>query len=229
VTWRLALRFPVIATDFDGTLAQDGCLDRRTVTALLRVRESGRRVILITGRELENLRQTFPGLDLFDAVVAENGAVLYHPSTREEKVLASVPPTAFVERLRQDGVNPLSVGRCIVATVTPHEGAVRRAIRELQLDLQVIFNREAVMVLPAGVDKGTGLNATMADFGVSSANALGFGDAENDFAFLNLCGLSVAVANAIPSLKAKVHVVSVSGYGAGVTEVVEKLLAGTLA
>jgi hydroxymethylpyrimidine pyrophosphatase-like HAD family hydrolase len=204
-------------------------VDRGTVTALLRARESGRRVILITGRELENLRQIFPGLDLFDAVVAENGAVLYQPSTREEKALATVPPVDFVEKLRLDGVNPLSVGRCIVATVRPHEGAVRRAILELQLDLQVIFNREAVMVLPTRVDKGTGLEAAVADLGVSSASVLGFGDAENDFAFLNLCGLSVAVSNAIPSLKAKVHLVTVSGYGAGVAEVVEKLLASTLA
>jgi hydroxymethylpyrimidine pyrophosphatase-like HAD family hydrolase len=202
------VRFPVIAVDFDGTLAQDGQVDRATLTALLRVRESGRRVILITGRELEDLQHTFPGLHLFDAVVAENGAVLYCPSTREERFLGTVAPACFVERLQRSGVTPLSVGRRIVATVKPHDRTVRRAIRELQLDLQVIFNREAVMILPAGVDKGAGLNAVLADFGISSGRVLGFGDAENDYVFLRLCGSSVAVANAIPGLKEKVHLVT---------------------
>jgi phosphoglycolate phosphatase (TIGR01487 family) len=223
------VQFPVVAADFDGTLAQDGRMDHDTQTALLRVRQSGRRVILITGRELENLQQTFSALDLFDVVVAENGAALYHPLTREESFLGTAPPAGFIERLRRDGVNPLSVGRRIVATVRSHEETVCQAIRELRLDLQVIFNREAVMVLPPGVDKGLGLKTVLAEFGVSSVSVLGFGDAENDYAFLALCGFSVAVANAIPSLKERVDLVSAGSYGPGVVEVLEKLVAvGTL-
>jgi len=53
---------------------------------------------------------------------------------------------------------------------------------------------------------------------------VGFGDAENDFAFLSLCGFSVAVANAIPSLKERVHLVTSGEDGAGVVEVLQKLL-----
>ncbi len=46
----------------------------------------------MTGRELPNLRRVFDKFDLFDRVVAENGAVLYRPQKREEKVLAEPPP-----------------------------------------------------------------------------------------------------------------------------------------
>jgi hydroxymethylpyrimidine pyrophosphatase-like HAD family hydrolase len=218
------MRFRVVAADYDGTLANEGSVDKDTLEALARVRESRRKLILVTGRELDQLRSVFSDLGLFDLVVAENGALLYRPSTGEEKVLGKVPPAPFVEMLQRSRVSPLSVGRCIVATVRPHEKAVYQAIRELRLDLQVIFNREAVMVLPAGLDKGTGLRAALAELGLSSMSAVGIGDAENDYAFLSLCGFSVAVANAIPSLKERVHLVTTANDGVGVVEVLQKLL-----
>ncbi len=220
----MRFRWQAIAADYDGTLANNGRVAKDTLQTLQRVRESGRKIVLITGRELESLQSVFTQLDLFDLIVAENGALLYRPSTGEEKLLGKILPVAFVEMLRQSGANPLSVGRGIVATVRPYEAAVYRAIRELGLDLQVIFNRESVMTLPVGVDKGTGFRAAVAELDVASTSVVGFGDAENDFAFLSLCGFSVAVANAIPSLKDRVHLVTSGEDGAGVVEVLQKLL-----
>src|SRR3981081_367489 len=122
------MRYRVIAVDYDGTLAHNGQVDRNTVQTLARVQESGRKLLMVTGRELESLRSVFPQLGLFDLIVAENGALLYHPSTGEEKLLAKGPSAACVEMLRRSGANSLSVGRCIVATLRPHEAAVYRAI-----------------------------------------------------------------------------------------------------
>ena len=218
------MRFRVIATDYDGTLARDGQVDKNTLATLARIHASGRKVVLITGRELGSLRTVFPELDRFDLIVAENGALLYYPSTGEEKLLTSAPPAAFAQMLQHSGVDPLSVGRCIVATVRPYEVEVAKAIRDLRLDLQVIFNRESVMVLPAGVDKSTGFRAAMAELHLPAASVVGIGDAENDYAFLSLCGFSVAVANAIPSLKERVHMVTSGEDGAGVVEALQKLL-----
>jgi len=220
----MKLRWQAIAADYDGTLANEGRVAKDTLRMLQRVRESGRKIVLITGRELESLQSVFTQLDVFDLIVAENGALLYHPSTGEEKLLGKILPVAFVERLRQSGAHPLSVGRGIVATVRPYEAAVYGAIHDLGLDLQVIFNRESVMTLPVGVDKSTGFRAVLAELGLASASVVGFGDAENDFAFLSLCGFSVAVANAIPSLKERVHLVTSGEDGAGVVEVLQKLL-----
>jgi hydroxymethylpyrimidine pyrophosphatase-like HAD family hydrolase len=218
------MRFRVVATDYDGTLANNGSVGKDALAMLELVRKSGRKPVLITGRELESLRSVFPELGLFDLIVAENGALLYDPSTGKEKLLGKVAPTSFVEMLRRSGVTPLSVGRCVVATVRPHEAAVYKAIHKLGLDLQVIFNRESVMVLPGGVDKGTGFRAAMAELRLPGASVVGLGDAENDYAFLSLCGFSVAVANAIPSLKERVHLVTTGEDGAGVVEVLQKLL-----
>ena len=219
------MNFDALATDYDGTIAHDGRCDDETVAALRRVRDVGFRLVMVTGRELTDLFNTFDYVDLFDRIVAENGAVLYEPATKSIKVLATAPPQPLLERLA--GI-PISVGHSIVATVEPHEHRVLSAIRELQLEWHVIFNKGSVMALPADVTKATGLAPALAALGISHERTVGVGDAENDQAFLRACGLAVAVANALPSVKHIAHVITVGARGAGVTELIEQLLAGAL-
>ena len=218
--------YHVIACDYDGTLATDGRIAPETLAALGRVRHAGRRVVLITGRRFDDLLVVCPELDFFDWVVAENGAVLYEPRAKRVDDLAAPPPAAFLAALEREGV-PFSAGRVIVATEVPHETAVLRAIHDLGLELQIIFNRESVMVLPAAVSKQSGLEEALRRLGVPAHNAIGVGDAENDHAFLRLAGFAVAVGNAIPSLIAEADLVTRAANGAGVREFVDSwLLAG---
>jgi HAD superfamily hydrolase (TIGR01484 family) len=222
------MRFHAIALDYDGTIAHHGNVDDGTVAALERLKKSGRRLILVTGRQLDDLRDVFPQYAMFDRIVAENGALLYRPSTKEEKPLGEKPPDAFVHALRARGVDPVAEGRVIVATWTPHETTVLRVIHELGLELQIIFNKGAVMVLPAGINKASGLNAALEELGLSSHNVVGVGDAENDHAFLQLCECAVATENALPSLKEKVDLITQRDHGPGVCEVIEALIAEDL-
>jgi hypothetical protein len=223
------MRYYVLATDFDGTLAADGRVDQETITALKRVRESGRKLILATGRHIDDLLRVFPEIHLFDYVVVENGALLYRPDTREEKALGDSPSDAFVRRLREQEVTPLSVGRVVVSTWEPHGPTVLEAIRDLGLELQVIFNKGAVMVLPSGMNKGTGLKAALEEMNISPHNVVGIGDAENDHSFLNACECSVAVDNALPMLKKEVDLITSGARGAGVVELIDRLVTSDLA
>jgi HAD superfamily hydrolase (TIGR01484 family) len=147
------MRFAALATDYDGTLARDGSVATATLEALERLRQSGRKLILVTGRELADLETVFSGFDLFDSVIAENGAVLYTP-TREKRILAPPPNPLLIAELRRRGVTP-STGEAIIATWKPNETIVLEAIRDPGLELQVIFNKGAVMVLPVGVKAWT--------------------------------------------------------------------------
>jgi hypothetical protein len=144
-------------------------------------------------------------------------------------VLSAPPPEAFVHTLRARGVAPLSTGQVIVATWQPQETAVLEVIRDLGLELQVIFNKGAVMVLPTGVNKATGLAAALRELGLSPHNAVGVGDAENDHAFLRLCECAVAVANALPAVQDGADLVTQGARGAGVEELIDRLLASDLA
>jgi hydroxymethylpyrimidine pyrophosphatase-like HAD family hydrolase len=184
--------------------------------------------VLVTGRELPELKQVFPELELFDWVVAENGGLLYQPRTGLERPLTSAPAPELVDLLRSRNVPSLSVGRTVIATWEPYETVVLEAIRELGLELQVTFNKGAVMVLPSGVNKRTGLEAALSELGLSLHNTVGIGDAENDHAFLSACECSVAVANALPAVKAAVDHVTQAHHGAGVQELIEHLLTDDL-
>src|SRR5262249_10891435 len=159
--YRNRMRYFVLATDYDGTLAHDGIVSPVTIAALEQLRATGRKLILVSGRELGDLLRVFPRIELFDRVVAENGALIYTPATREEQPLGEAPPEALVAALRTHGVEPLSVGRVIIATWHPNEIVVLKTIRDLGLEHQVIFNKGAVMVLPAGINKAAGLGAAL--------------------------------------------------------------------
>ena len=219
------MRYRAVACDYDGTLADGGGLVHPdTIAALRATKLSGRRLVLVTGRELEDLATIFPQFSLFDRIVGENGAILYDPSGRITERLAEPPPARFVKALIERRVTPLSVGKVIVAARQPNEKVVLEVIRDLGLELQVIFNKGAVMVLPSAMNKGVGLLAALAQLGVSPRNCVGIGDAENDHAFLGLCECSVAVANALPGIRERVDFVTQGPDGAGVRELLEQLV-----
>lgn len=221
------MRYFALACDYDGTIATDGVVTGKTIILLEQLRHSGRKIILVTGRELDDLQKIFPQTSIFDLIVAENGALLYHPTTHREILLGEKPPENFIQVLTNHGI-PLSVGRVIVATWQPYEKIVLDAIRDSGLELQVIFNKGAVMVLPAGINKASGLQAALTELGLSPHNAVGVGDAENDHAFLNLCECAVAVANALPALKDRADWVTEGDHGAGVEELINTLLESDL-
>lgn len=223
------MRYHALACDYDGTIATDGRVAEDTIAALERVSRSRRRLLLVTGRELEDLFRVFPHHDLFDLIVAENGGVLYDPRQRTTRPLADPPPERFVARLRDQGVAPLGVGHIVVATREPHDETVLAAVRELGLELQVTYNKGAVMALPPGVNKATGLAAALGELDMSPHNVLAVGDAENDHAFLSAAECGAAVANAVPSLKDTADLVLSGARGAGVAELAGRLLADDLA
>jgi HAD superfamily hydrolase (TIGR01484 family) len=218
------MHFLALATDYDGTLAHGGVVDAPTRAALQRFKDTGRRLVLVTGRELPDLCNVYRDIGVFDRVVAENGALLYDPATGTETVLAEAPPPVLVERLKQKGVEPLSVGRVIVATWEPAEKAVLDVIRDLGLELQIIFNKGAVMVLPSGVNKASGLAAALNELGLSPRDVVAVGDAENDHAFMQACGCAAAVANALPVVKAAAGIRLQGERGAGVVELIDRIL-----
>jgi hydroxymethylpyrimidine pyrophosphatase-like HAD family hydrolase len=222
------MQYLVLATDYDGTLADNGRVDRTTLAALERVRQSGRKIVLVTGREVPELHRVFPRLDLCDLVVAENGGLLYWPAEKREQALAEPPPAEFLTEMRRLKVEPCSIGRVVFATWRPHEVAIAPVIERLGIDYQIVFNKRAVMVLPSNVNKASGLAAALGQLKIASERVVGIGDAENDLAFLEACGLAVAVANALPELKPHCDLVTPGDHGRGVCQLVEMLLADDL-
>src|SRR2546430_1661122 len=183
----------VFACDYDRTIADGGRCSPEVAAALGRVRESGRKILLVTGRMLSDLRSVCADVDrMFDAVVAENGAVLYFPETREATTLGDAPESALVEELRRRGV-PFDRGSSIIATTEGYAEAALAAVRETGVERTLVFNKGALMLVPGGVTKGTGLEAALTVLALSPHNMVGSGDAAYDHALLAFAELQRVV------------------------------------
>jgi HAD superfamily hydrolase (TIGR01484 family) len=225
----LVVNVHVLACDYDGTIADGGRCSLEMVQALARVRESGRKVLLVTGRLLPDLRSVCTDVDrMFDAVVAENGALLYFPETREARTLGDAPESALVEELRRRGV-PFDLGSSIIATSEAYAEAALAAVRDTGVERTLVFNKGALMLLPGGVTKGTGLDAALTVLALSPHNMVGVGDAENDHAFLAMSECAVAVADAIPALRERADYVTRAPGSRGVMEFIEEHVMNDLA
>jgi len=217
-------RFRVLATDYDGALAQGGKVSAETIEALERLRQSGRKTVLVTGRELEDLQAVFSRIDLFDLAVTENGAVLYFPPTRTIRRLAPYLPSGVSLALQAHRVKPLRLGRVVISTHIDQNETVARALREYPTGVARIFNRDTLLLVPEGVDKATGLAAALAELAAPAEQCVGIGEAENDLCFLRACGCAVAVSNALPEVQEEADFVTQSAYGEGVVDLIEALL-----
>ena len=223
------MRFHTLVCDYDGTLAHHGILKQSTAAALDKFRSAGGRLLMVTGRELPDLKSVCGVLDKFEVIVAENGALIYRPRDGSSALLCAPASAELAQRLAQVGAQPLSVGQAIVATREPYEKIALNVIKQLGLELQIIFNKGAVMILPTGVNKATGLATALSSMNIAAENVTAVGDAENDHALLSMCGLGVAVSNAVPTLKETADVVTKGARGDGVVELIERLLADEFA
>lgn len=214
------MRFSVLAVDYDGTIADDGRIAPDVRSAIEEVRSSGVITILVTGRILSDLRRLMGDFGLFDAIVAENGAVLTFPHTGRSSILCNPPPPIFVERLRQLGKD-IVFGECIVEADAHLAGEILKVIQHSEAPLVLLFNRGRVMVLPQAVSKATGLRAALTQLRRSAHNAIAIGDGENDHQLLETCEVAMAVGWGSPLLKAAADSIIEGHYPRAIAEFIQ--------
>ena len=206
--------FRAVAIDFDGTLTEGGPPSALVLSAVDSARSLGLRLLLVTGRTLPDLCQVFPDVhDHFDVTVAENGAVLRAGDGHRRLATPVDPELAKALQGRHIAVQ---VGEVILACDAVYDAVVFEEIRRLDLDCQLIRNRGALMVVPAGVTKASGLGAGLRELGLSAHSTIAIGDAENDLALLETCELGVAVANAVPVVRQRADLVLDHADGVGI-------------
>jgi hydroxymethylpyrimidine pyrophosphatase-like HAD family hydrolase len=205
------MRLRALALDYDGTLAEDGVLHPGARAAIEEARERGLVVVLVTGRILADLRERVGSLELFDAVVAENGAVVAFPQAERSAHASAQCPASLVAALQARGVTARA-GECVVETDAAACGTVLQVVRELELPLALHFNRGRLMVLPLAISKATGLQQALRSMRLSPHNAIGVGDAENDHELLAACEIGAAVAWGSRALREAADVV-IEGQG----------------
>jgi len=193
------MKFSTLALDYDGTIARHGQADPEVVAAIRKARAKGITIVLVTGRILSELGRVLTEVDLFDAIVAENGAVLAF-SNGSKRALGRPASRELLNELRERGVG-VTFGECVIEANADAAPDILEAIRKLELPLMLVFNRSRVMVLPHGINKASGLREALNTMRLSLHNCIGIGDAENDHALLDACEIGVAVSWGSKSLQ----------------------------
>lgn len=206
-----------IAVDYDRTLTDpDLRLVEEAVESLRRARRMGKRVIVVSGRDLPFLERELPGA--CDVIVAENGCLVRAPDGRIHSMGAAWDLRVCLEPL---GV-PIEYGARLASFDLGERARVEAALRAAGVEADLVPNRDRVMVLPRGVDKAAGLLRALELLGVPPEQAAAAGDGENDVAMLLMVGHAIAVANAVDELKAIADVVTRSPGGHGIVEWLEE-------
>ena len=129
----------VLALDFDGTIAINDTIDVDVATAIREARRAGLLVVLVTGRILGDLEARFSDAPPFDAIVAENGAVLKLPDLPAPVTLTENPNPRFLAELARGGIRHAS-GQCVVEAAADAAPQIVEIIRRLSLPLGITFN-----------------------------------------------------------------------------------------
>ncbi len=217
----MAGKIEAIVCDYDRTLTDESLvLSLNAVTSLKSARKNGIKVFIASGRRLPFLVDVTAGRGFVDAIIAENGAVIYDPVNGAKILLGE-----GLEELKSAfaDVDFVEVEEVIVATTRPYLKDVKEIIETNGLSVDIELNRDDVMIMPKGIDKGSGIVKAAEIYRIDRKNLAGIGDAENDLKMFGVAGVKVAVANAVDALKDEADIVCSEPYGDGVTEFVQSL------
>ncbi len=213
----------IFALDLDGTLTENDSLSDPVKSALINAKKEGFTILLVTGRRLDVLPEITFFESLCEAIIVENGAAIYFP--RSKSVTLPFGQLAPEVKLQLQELRiPLELGLAIAATWVPHDKHVTEILSRTGYAATIEYNKGAVMVLPPGATKGTGLRMALYDLGFSPHNVVAIGDAENDRSLFEQVELSVAVQNAAPEIRRIADVILPLPNGAGVSKFVEELI-----
>lgn len=206
-----------LAVDFDRTLTDESLrLVPRALDALARARKHGARIVVVSGRDAAFLAREVGSHA--DAIVAENGCFLIHGARPARRLGPTIDIPAALASL----AIPWERGLAHASAALEHEQELRDALTRAGIDADLVRNRDRVMALPRGVDKALGTLAALETLGISPQRAAAAGDGENDVAMLRAVGYGIAVANAVPELKAIARHVCARAGGDGLADWIER-------
>lgn len=205
-----------LAVDYDRTLTDESLRPVPAVlTALAAARRAGKRVIVVSGRDLPFLEVELG--EAVDAIVAENGCLVRGP---DGTAATGAPPWDL--RTHLDPLDlAIEYGELLASAEVEATPRLKEALAAARIEADLIPNRDRVMVLPRGIDKAAGLRRALELLGIDPANVAAAGDGENDVPMLLLAGYRIAVGNGVDELKAIAHEVTDEYGGHGIARWVE--------
>ncbi len=202
----------VLATDLDGTLLAGSPDARRRVRELFAARESGARLVFVTGRALESILPLLsdPTIPVPDYIIADVGATVVHGDLRpvgniQDEIAARWPGSQAVLKALAgfSGLRRQSVPQERRCSFLASEGEVTPALRAAvdALGCDLLLSAGCYLdVLPRGVGKGPAILRLAQAVGLDPATIVVAGDTLNDLSMFETGLHGVVVGRAEPAL-----------------------------
>ncbi|MBD3309608.1 glycosyltransferase [Candidatus Woesearchaeota archaeon] len=179
--------------------------------------------ILATGRVIRYVKRLCTEFDVWDCVIAENGAVIYFPKTRKTITTNTSYMKKAKKIIRDMDLPGASIGKIIASVPVKYEQKVKEKLQDLADHLSFFRNVDELMVLPHGTDKGMGVRLALKHLNIDIDKTFVIGDAENDMEMFLNPGFKVAVANADRSIKKLSNYITKGPSTKGVREIIRKI------
>lgn len=214
-----------IVADYDRTTTNPDLTPSQKVFDFIRRAKERLKLlfILASGRPLSFFMNYNEIIDVCDAIVAENGAVIFLPKRNEKEVFGLEVSSLVKELIRRLNV-PADFFEVIVSIPRVYENIVASALKESSLPVTIEYNVDSMMVLPKGVSKLDGVLKALEILRGDGGGFMAFGDGENDVVVMREASIAIAVANALPQVKEIAHYVTSKPYGDGVAELLEAIM-----
>lgn len=217
----------VIALDIDGTLYDGVSVADEAVTALSQAREQGHTLVIVTGRRWEDLGRVVPSvLPLCVRAVCEHGGLLVNLATQHTSFLASPIEPDLIDALVAADIAELDIGQVVVGASADSLAAMTAVNERLGGGRVIITNKGSIAIAPVGCDKGSGLQAALADLHLEHLPVMAIGDAENDLPMFAMATIAVGVANADDAVRASGVPLTTATVGRGVAEALHRFVLG---
>lgn len=203
-----------LATDFDRTITDESLrMPTGVLDALREARRAGRKVLVVSGRDLDFLEREVG--DAADLYVGENGCLVKRPG---EPAVPTCGTSWDLRKALAAADFEVEYQTVLASADVEHEARLHAMLAAARVEADLIRNKDRVMVLPPGVDKAAGLLRALALVGVRPEECAAAGDGENDLVMLRAVGYGIAVANAVPELKAVATHVTARPGGLGLAD-----------
>lgn len=248
----------IAAVDLDDTLLRsDGTLSPQTLMMIERWQQSGRKIVIATGRPPRSIGRSLPDYLHKIPWICYNGAEI---RLADEPIYQNLVPAADVyailtqiQQVTPDLLIGVEIDNVLYLNrtanrATPYEVAdllsldrpaakvllfseTTEPLAHLTFDVpisaRVLYSARYphfIQIIGCRTDKAEALRVLVADWKMSMADVVAFGDDTNDVDMVAHSGKGVAVANAVDEVKAVADLITLSNNEDGVAIVLEELL-----
>ena len=218
------------AVDIDGTITENGGgrIHLDALGALRQLTKMGHNVIFVTGRSSVEgfLLSVFGGTTKI--AVGENGGCITFDSN-EHLLLGNIEECKKAYHVIKNNIKDVQEKPVfprmteIVLDRTFDLDVAKKLLSENNLDVELSDSQYAYHINSPGINKGTGFSKIMKKLSLSSEDVISIGDSATDVPLFKVSKTSIALGNALESVKSEATMVVSAKAGDGVLEALDKL------